>query len=159
LVPVFSPDGKILATWGADGLARLWAPAGGEPRLTFRGQDNAWVTGVAFSADGKTLVTTEGHPFALSLPARVRIRAAADGRERLSFEVPGGGAYGCDFTPDSRTFAVGGNSGVVILRDVATGAVRATFHGHTKRVMCVAFSPDGRTLAAGGYDRVVRLWR
>ncbi len=52
----FSPDGRLLATAGWDGTARLWDPATGGHLRTLTGHDGP-VAGVAFSPDGRLLAT------------------------------------------------------------------------------------------------------
>jgi WD40 repeat protein len=55
----FSPDGRRLASLGADARARVWDPATGERLHQVRGSENFFTLSgrVAFSADGKTLLT------------------------------------------------------------------------------------------------------
>ena len=51
----FSPDGRLLATAGSDGTARLWDPSTGKHRRTLTG--HLAVNSVAFSPDGRLLAT------------------------------------------------------------------------------------------------------
>ena len=61
------------------------------------------------------------------------------------------------YSPDGKTLAVPcGND--ILLFDAATGQLRRSLVGHTKRVYRVAFSPDGKTLASVGNDGKVKVW-
>ena len=57
LKSTFSPDGKMLATGGEDGLVKLWDVATGELLRTYDCQSGK-VLCVRFSPDGKSFVTT-----------------------------------------------------------------------------------------------------
>jgi WD40 repeat protein len=52
----FSPNGRLLATAGADTTARLWGPATGKNLRTLAGHTST-VYGVAFSQDGRLVAT------------------------------------------------------------------------------------------------------
>jgi WD40 repeat protein len=56
-VAVFSPDGKTLATGGADKIVRLWNLSTGEGRLEIHGHTSE-VRHAFFASNGKTLITS-----------------------------------------------------------------------------------------------------
>jgi WD40 repeat protein len=147
-----SPDGRILATAGADGKVILWDVA----RRTLLGQplsgQGAAVWSVAFSPDGRILATASADKVILWDVAR---------RAPLGSPLRGhdGEVTAVAFSPDGRTLASGGKDATVRLWDVARRApLGPPLSGHHRTVWSLAFSPDGHTLASGSKDTTVRLW-
>jgi WD40 repeat protein len=62
------------------------------------------------------------------------------------------------FSPDGRTLATSGLTGVVRLWDVASGRQVAHFLAAAGAVLSVAFDPTGKLIATGGADGTTRLW-
>ncbi len=56
----FAPDSAVLATGGRDAVVRLWDTATGRPIQEWAGH-NGEVTSLAFSADGRRLVSAGGN--------------------------------------------------------------------------------------------------
>ncbi len=146
--PIFSisPDGKTVAIGGADrsgrGRAQLWDIASGKragPALPHRG---FFVHSLAFSPDGKTLLTG-------STDGTARLWDVATGKP---LTIPPlkhqGGVRAASFSPDGKTIFTAGYGGFVRLWDAATG------HPLDQKLpepgYVAAFSPDGKSLLAGG---------
>ncbi len=146
----FSPDSRLLASAGdMDRTVKLWDVHTGRKRAVFRGHQDE-VLAVAFSPDGKTLVSGSGDK-------TVKLWDLTAGQERATLRGHTSWVTAIAFSPDGKTLASGSLDETVRLWDVSTGEGRVLLreHGWTD---CLAFSPDGKTLAAGHHLRAGQLW-
>ncbi|KAF9949526.1 hypothetical protein BGZ70_001722 [Mortierella alpina] len=67
-------------------------------------------------------------------------------------------AYGCVYSPDGTTFAIGLGNGTINLYTTASWKKTLTLKGHTSAILGVTFSPNGQQIASGSGDNTVRLW-
>ena len=106
------------------------------------------VDSVAFSPDGKTLVSASLGEITLWDAKTLR---------RLSTMKDTPGVVHIAFSPNGRMLASVNNQGIVKSWDVITGQELLTFKV-SERFYSVAFSPDSTMLLAGNTDGTIRRW-
>jgi WD40 repeat protein len=143
-----SPDGKTVFTGVENGMLGLWEAATGKSIRSWKG--DAWIRAVAFSRDGKTLLSYES-----GKGGTVCRWDAANGKELSRFQVPDG-AMCIAFAPDGETAALGYRNNTIRVHEAATGKEVRSWLGDAGRRL--VFTADGRTLAAHTMDGRIRLW-
>jgi WD40 repeat protein len=133
-----------------DAKARIWDAAEGKLLHALDHKEREYVTGTAFSPDGKLVAAGAWDGAVTIWDAETRTKL----HDLPVQELPIGGLA---FSPDGKLLATAtGNfkehlkPGKVKLWDVATWAELADLEGPTRKMRRVEFSPDGRTLIACG---------
>jgi RNA polymerase sigma factor (sigma-70 family) len=105
----FSPDGRLLATGGQDGFARVWDVASGRQVRALSGH-LGWVMSLAFSPDGRSLTVGNWR--------NVRLWEVATGQERKRLTGHDGDVTAVAFAPDGRTLVSGASDTTGLVWDL-----------------------------------------
>jgi WD40 repeat protein len=117
-----------IATTSTDGTVKIWRMAGGNSLMTISDLAGP-VAAIAFSPDGKRLITTKSGP------------DSAKSRGTITKE------------PDAIT-----ESSTAKVWNVATGKEIFTLTGHSAPISAVAFSRDGKYVVTASGDKTARVW-
>jgi WD40 repeat protein len=143
---VFSPDGRSLASSGADQIVRIFDTATGASRELMKAE--TYVTALAFSPDGKVLAVGGDH----------FINFWDMERGAGTSVVTTSGAYQLVFGDSATVFANLGGMLSLQRWDIEAGRVRSLLRGHTDVVLETAFSSATGVLATASRDNTARLW-
>ena len=146
-VAAVSADGQMLATAG-DNTILIRDLASGELRATLSGHRGSIVQ-IAFSPDGRLLASA-------SRDRTGKLWDVSGGRLISSLDGHRGAVTAVAFSPDGRTLATAGADRAILLWNVppaggrpGTLRERATWTGHTAKIISLAFSHDGKWLSSG----------
>lgn len=132
----------------------------GEGRLLYRLDDFATaVSGLAFSPDGRVLVTSLQANWRAPDGPTLALWDAASGQPlplEGDWKAAPGGLQELAFSPDGRWLA-GATLSTLLAWETAGGALLASLENGAP-VAALAWSADGRLLAAGSSDAVARVW-
>ncbi len=156
----FSPDGKTCAIANETGISlwnahtfqfleRLTETAGSEDN-NFRGKDISSIESVAFSPDGKTVVSCGGNNIHLWDSDTNQLLETLIGHTESVNSVI--------LSPDGETIASASDDGTIRLWNVNTREPLKTLMAHADSANSVVFSSDGETIASSSNDRTIRLW-
>lgn len=157
----YSPDGSLLAGGSKltsagkfysgqhlGGEVWVWDARTGDVRWFDRTTHSDIVYAVAFSPDGKQLVSG-------GIDGLIRIWNPETGNlQRTLFGVARGGVSSLAFSPDGSILASGADGGeeggIVRIWDFKSGELKHALTGFKRTTVRIAFSTDGRTLFAVG---------
>jgi DNA-directed RNA polymerase subunit RPC12/RpoP len=146
----WSPDGRLLATAGANHQAVVWDAVTLTPTATLRGHTGV-IQALAFSPDGRALGTA-------SVDQTARIWNVDGGTPVVTLKHPDA-VETLAWRPDGTVLATAGKGGTVHLWDVGEGFTSYPARkAHQNTVMALAWSADGTLLASGGFDHRLIVW-
>jgi len=151
----FSPDGKQLASAGADGAIRFWNPNSGEQLFALTGMHKGGARAVAFGTDGQAIVSG-------GMDKTVKIIDAKPGGKVLKTLNHPAPVFTVAVNSSGQYIASGTGpvdaQAHVIVWDWESGKEVVDLKGHTDIVHGVLFHPTEERLVSCSKDTTIRVW-
>lgn len=148
--PAYSPDGRLLATSGGEGIVTLYDARSLERIQDLRGHTRR-VYFMAFSPDGSKLATGSMDQTAVVWDVRKHTLLRTFREHRATV-----GAIA--FHPAGDRVATAGADNRLLLWSITTGEVLGEFRGHSADVTALAARPDGSGVISGDWEGIVKSW-
>jgi WD40 repeat protein len=148
----FSPDGRWIAVSG-NRETLVHAVDGSAPMRRLAGLSER-ILSLAFSADGKLLVTGGGTPARFG---EIQVWDTAAGKLLRSVVLTGDTVFGVSISPDGSRIAAGCADNTVRIVETATGKELHKMGAHENWVLGSVFGVDGKRIVSVGRDRAAKL--
>jgi WD40 repeat protein/serine/threonine protein kinase len=150
----YNREGDQIASGGWDQIVHVWDASTGAAIQSFRGHATN-VNGVAFSSDGRRLVSAGGNPWGGERNV-LKLWDVAAAPE--SVIIPDA-SYCVGFSPDGKTLASYSlNDATIFISDAVTGERLRELNEQIGDTLALAISADGRQLGTCNYAGSVQLW-
>jgi len=148
----FSPDGKSLAVSGnREVLIHKADGTGLSSRLSGKAER---ILSIAFSADGKLLVTGGGTPGQFG---EVQIWDLSSSKMLHSATLTNDTVFGASLAPDGSRIAVGCADNTVHVFETSSGKELYKIGNHENWVLATVFGVDSKRFVSAGRDRAAKL--
>ena len=147
----FSPDGRLAADAEQFGDTIRIIDVGTNSTIHKLIGHTDLITAMAFSPDGKTLVSA-------SRDRTVRLWDVKTGAPTRALAAHTDWINSAAYAPDGKTIVTAADDETVRIWNAETGQLLKTLQEHTSSVYSAAYSPDGKTIASGSWDLTIRIW-
>ena len=146
----WSPDGKRIASGGADQTVQVWDSTTGGHTLIYRGHRDV-PYGVAWSPDGQRIASG-------SADQTVQVWNANTGIPILTYRHHSATVNAVAWSHDGKRIASASYDNTVQVWDATTGDTIVTYRGHNMAVWAIAWSPDDTRIVSASFDHTVQVW-
>ncbi len=146
----WSPDGRRIASGGADRTVQVWYAPAGRHIYTYPGHTDA-VHAVTWSPDSTRIASA-------SYDKTVQVWDALTGQHLHTYQGHTDKVWAVAWSPDGTRIASASWDKTVQIWNALTGQLIYTYRGHTDQLRSVAWSPDGTRIVSAGRDLWAQVW-
>lgn len=129
----------------------LWSLQTDTEMMRWDEAQSGWITGLAFSPDGNSLLSS-------AEDGSVYLWSALDGTRMAEFVGHDGAVNAVSFHPTEQQFLTAGADGLIILWNAVSGEEIRRFEGHSSAVNAIVFNAEGTLALSGSDDSQAILW-